>query len=88
MAYPRKIVLNYPPGASSKLTPLVDEFTRDGVMFVAVVGNDCSLVEDLIDEIIVRDEDAFILTSYQRAGRIGPQAAFKRLQRIASEFLD
>jgi len=26
--------------------------------------------------------------SYQRAGRIGPQDAFERLQRIASEFLD
>ena len=26
--------------------------------------------------------------SYQRAGRIGPQDAFERLQRIASEFLE
>jgi hypothetical protein len=26
--------------------------------------------------------------SYQHAGRIGPQDAFERLQRIASEFLD
>jgi hypothetical protein len=65
MAYPRKIVLNCPHGASSKLTPLVDEFIRDGVMFVAVVGKDCSPVEDLIDEIVVGDgtRDAFILTS-------------------------
>jgi hypothetical protein len=58
-------VLNCPHGASSKLTPLVEEFIRDGVMFVGVVGKDCSLVEDLIDEIVVGNgtRDAFILTS-------------------------
>ena len=55
MAYPKKIVLNCPHGASSTLTPLVEEFIRDGVMFVGVVGKDCSLVEDLIDKIVVGD---------------------------------
>ena len=65
MAYPKKIVLNCPHGASSKLTPIVEEFIRDEVMFVEVVGKDCSLVEDLIDEIVVGNgtRDAFILTS-------------------------
>jgi hypothetical protein len=50
---------------SSKLTPLVEEFIRDGVMFVGVVGKDCSLVEGLIDEIAVGDgtRNAFILAS-------------------------
>ena len=47
MAYPKKIVLNCPHGASSKLTPIVEEFIRDEVMFVEVVGKDCSLVERL-----------------------------------------
>ena len=38
MAYPKKIVLYCPHGASSKLTPLVEEFIRDGVMFVGLLA--------------------------------------------------
>ena len=43
----------------------MEEFIRDALMFVGVVGKDCSLVEDLIDEIVVGDgtRDAFVLTS-------------------------
>jgi hypothetical protein len=80
MAYPKKIVLNCPHGASSKLTPLVEEFIRDGVMFVGVVGKDCSLVEDLIDEIVVGNgtRDAFILTSSHPGETVSEVIQFAR----------
>jgi len=47
------------------LDALVEEFIRDGVMFVGVVGYDCSKVEDIIDEIVVGDgsREHHILTS-------------------------
>jgi hypothetical protein len=44
---------------------LVEEFIRDGVIFVGVVGKDCAKVEDIIDEIVVGDgsRDYHMLTS-------------------------
>jgi hypothetical protein len=53
MPYARKVVLNCPHGATSKLDALVEVFVRDGVIYVGVVGNQCAHVEDLIDEIVV-----------------------------------
>jgi NADPH-dependent glutamate synthase beta subunit-like oxidoreductase len=44
----------------------VESFLQDGVKFVGVVGVDASLVEDIIDEIVVgdgADPNRFILTS-------------------------
>jgi hypothetical protein len=66
MSYSRKIVLHCPSGNTSALVALVEEFIQDGVAFVGVVGKDCALVEDIIDEIVVGDgsqDDRFILTS-------------------------
>jgi hypothetical protein len=40
---------------ASGLEPLVQAFIRDGVAFVAVVGGDASLIEDIIDEVCVGD---------------------------------
>jgi hypothetical protein len=45
---------------------MVDDFIRDGVAFVGVVGEDCAKIEDIIDELVVgdgSDELRFILTS-------------------------
>ena len=45
---------------------LVEEFVRDGVKLVAVVGTDCEKVETIIDELVVgeaTDPSRFILTS-------------------------
>jgi hypothetical protein len=65
MPYPRKIVLHCPNGYGPRLPDLVKGFVRDGVVFVGVVGKDCTQVEDVIDELVVglgeRDND--MLTS-------------------------
>ncbi len=37
------------------LEPLVEEFIKAGVIFVAVVGKDCTKVEEIIDELVVSD---------------------------------
>ena len=65
MTYAKKIVLHCPNGYETRLDVLVEEFIRDGVMFVGVVGEDCSRVEDIIDELVVGngDRDYDLLTS-------------------------
>ena len=57
MSYAKKIVLHCPNGYDIRLDSLVEEFIRDGVMFVGIVGKDCSTVEDIIDELVVADGD-------------------------------
>ncbi len=65
MAYARKIVLHCPNGYEMKLDALVEDFIRDEVIFVGVVGKDCSKVEDIIDELVVGtgERDYSLLTS-------------------------
>lgn len=65
MPYPKKIVLHSLNGYNPSLDTLVEEFIRDGVIFVGVVGKDCAKVEDIIDEIVVGDgnRDYHMLTS-------------------------
>jgi hypothetical protein len=48
-----------------RLDALVEDFIRDGVVFVGVVGKDCSRVEHIIDELVVGDgtRDYDLLTS-------------------------
>ena len=55
MAYEKKIVLFCPDGHRMGLEPLVEEFIKAGVIFVAVVGKDCTMVEEIIDELVVGD---------------------------------
>jgi hypothetical protein len=55
VAYEKRIVLKCPSGYRPALDQLVEDFLRDGVSLVAVVGKDCAKVEDIIDEIIVGD---------------------------------
>ena len=66
MRYGPKVVLHCPKGYAIRLDAMVEQFLSDGVIFVGVVGKDCSLVEDIIDELVVGDgsiEDRFLLTS-------------------------
>ena len=66
MKYSEKVVLQCPAGYRMGLDALVEQFVADGVKFVAVVGQDCGQVEDIIDELVVGDGtdlSRFILTS-------------------------
>jgi len=66
MEYAPKIVLHCPAGYRMELDSLVERFLACGVKFVGVVGEDCELVEDIIDELVVgdgTDSSRFILTS-------------------------
>lgn len=65
MPHPKKIVLHCRNGYEPHIGTLVEEFIRDGVIFVGVVGTDCAKVEDIIDELVVGlgDRDYDLLTS-------------------------
>ncbi len=66
MKYSENVVLQCPAGYRMGLDALVEQFVADGVKFVAVVGEDCGQVEDIIDELVVgdgTDPSRFILTS-------------------------
>jgi hypothetical protein len=80
MPYSKKVVLNCPHGATSKLDGLVEAFIRDGVIFVAVVGANCSTIEDIIDELVVGDGTRTydLLTSSHPDKSIDTAVAFAR----------
>jgi len=65
VAYLKKVILNCPKGYRMRLDALVEEFIRDSVIFVGVVGEDCAKVEEIIDELVVGDgsRDYNLLTS-------------------------
>ena len=55
MPYPAKIVLHAPPPHSHALEEFVQACILDEVALVCVVGEQCQLVEDIIDELVVGD---------------------------------
>lgn len=66
MRFAPKIVLHCPTGYHEALDTLVEQFLENGVKLVAVVGQDCELVESMIDELVVGDgsnPERFLLTS-------------------------
>jgi len=66
MPYAPKIVLCVPLKDRSALPQFVEDCLRDKVVLIAVVGDGCDQVEDLIDEMIVgdgSDQERFIMTS-------------------------
>jgi hypothetical protein len=81
MSYSKKIVLNCPHGATLSLDSLVEDFLQQGFLFIAVVGPECSRVEDLIDELVVGDgrRDRFILTSSHPGESVADAISFARL---------
>jgi hypothetical protein len=81
MPYARKVVLHCPSGYRTELDDLVERFVADGVAFVAVVGEDCSRVEDIIDELVVgdgSDERRSILTSAHPGASVQDALEFAR----------
>jgi hypothetical protein len=78
MPQPRKIVLHCPRGYDPRLDTLVEDFIRDGVCLVAVVGEDCERIEDMIDELVVGDgsRDYDLLTSSQPGESLAAAIAF------------
>jgi hypothetical protein len=86
MSYSKKIVLHCPHGATQRLDNLVEDFIRDGVIFVAVVGADSAHVEDIIDELVVGDgtRDYQLLTSSHADESIS--AAVRFVQSLTGEF--
>ena len=66
MSLAPRIVLHAPISDPALLEPFVEACLRDKVVLIAVVGEGCKDVEDLIDEIIVgdgSDPDRFIATT-------------------------
>lgn len=58
---------------------MVTQFIRDGVVFIGVVGEDCSRVEDIVDELVVgdgSDDRPFILTSSHQGESLEDAIAF------------
>lgn len=81
MTYATKVVLHCPTGCHIGLDQLVEQFIADGVKFVGVVGHDCQLVEDLIDELVVGDGSdprRFLLTSSHPCESVEEALGFAR----------
>ena len=78
--YSKKIILHCPTGYEARLDALVEDFVRDGVVFIGVVGKDCSKIEDIIDELVVGDgaRDYNLLTSSHPNESIESVIAFAR----------
>jgi hypothetical protein len=71
MTYAPKIVLQLPLSDPELLTPFVEACVRDGVTLIAVVGEGCRKVEDMIDELIVgdgSDESRFSIATTSHPG--------------------
>ncbi len=81
MAYQKKIVLHCPKGYRIELDSMVEDFIRDGVAYVGVVGQDCAKVEDIIDELLVGDgsvKNRFILTASHPGESINDAVIFAK----------
>lgn len=65
-SYSPKILLRAPLKEAGLLEPFVEKCLRDQVVLIAVVGDGCRHLEDLIDEIVVgdgSDQSRFIVTT-------------------------
>lgn len=51
----RKVILHSPISDEQRLDAFVEQCLLDEVALIAVVGPDCSRIEDIIDEIVVGD---------------------------------
>ncbi|HWY23638.1 MAG TPA: hypothetical protein VNX47_01895 [Nevskia sp.] len=76
MPYAKKIVLRSRWGYHPGLDSLVADFRRDGVLFVGVVGKDCDIIEDLIDELCQDDDGRALLTSSYVDGTVEEAVSF------------
>jgi hypothetical protein len=55
MGYAPKIVLQLPLSDPDLLPPFVEACIRDGVALIAIVGDGCGEIEEMIDELVVGD---------------------------------
>lgn len=80
MGYQPKLVLHCPDGYDMRLDAMVEDFIRDGVKFVGVVGKDCAKVEDIIDELVVGDgtREYPLLTSSHEGQSLEDAVAFAK----------
>lgn len=80
MTYGRKVVLDCPNGYELSLDKLIEDFIKDGVVFVGVVGKDCAKVENIIDELVVGDgsRDYDLLTSSHPGESVEQAVAFAK----------
>jgi hypothetical protein len=65
----RKVILHSPVSDEHVLEPFVEQCLRDKVSILAIVGPECSRLEDLVDEIVVgdgSDDSRFLLTTSHR----------------------
>ncbi len=87
MTYSTKIVLHCPNGEPERMTLLVEDFIKDGVELVAVVGMDCSRIEDIIDEIVVGDgdRDYDLLTTSHPGETVDQVVKFARSLHVKNE---
>ena len=62
---PLKIVLNCTTGYESKIDSIVERLIAGGLTYIGVAGQDCSKIENIIDEIAVGDGSSprFVLTT-------------------------
>lgn len=66
MSYAQRLILHAPRWDAVELETFVEQCIDDGVVLVCVVGDDCSRVEDVIDELVVgggSDEARFLNTT-------------------------
>lgn len=81
MPFGKKIILHVRSGTVPSVDDLVEQFIRDGVRFVAVVGQDCARLEDMIDAAVVgdgSDSSRFILTSSHPGETLDEAVEFAR----------
>ena len=77
--YAPKIVLCTPLTKSEALASFVEDCLRNKVVLVAVVGDGCEHIEDLIDELVIgdgSDPTRFIVTSSHPKESIGEVLSF------------
>jgi hypothetical protein len=70
VTFPKRVVLHCNGEVESSLDRLVEEMLKDGVALVAVAGEDCENVEEIIDELVVGDgsDPARFLTTSSHPG--------------------
>jgi len=79
MPYSAKIVLHGPPPDLHVLEEFVSACIRDKVALICVVGEQCQLLEDTIDEMVVgdgSDETRFICTTSHPGKSLAEVIAF------------
>ncbi len=87
MPYAPRIVLHSLTGAPKGIDALVENFLRDGVKFVGVVGRNASRIEDMVDEAVVgdgNDDSRFLLTSSHEDETLDEAVEFARS--LSSEY--